>query len=120
MIISLFLRRTHDIELSKKGCVCIVDIDSGELDLPEELPEFPYEQELIKEIQDNIVKFGGRDGAEILKEHAIETRDILENSRESKAEMMRQRQQQQAKAGGRIRVNIRRRKNPRICAEHCT
>ena len=96
-----FLRRTHDIELSKKGSVCIVDIDSGELDLPEELPEFPYEQELIKEIQDNIIKFGGRDGAEVLKEHAIETRDILENSRESKAEMMRQ---EAARDRGRIRV----------------
>ena len=49
-------RRTHDIELSKKGSVCIVDIDSGELDLPEELPEFPYEHELIEEIRNTIVR----------------------------------------------------------------
>lgn len=72
------LRRTHDIELSKKGSVCIVDIDNGELDLPEELPEFPYERELIDEVRDNILKFGGKDGADILKEHAKETRDGLE------------------------------------------
>jgi hypothetical protein len=50
------LRRTHDIELSKKGSVCIVDIDNGELDLPEELPEFPYERELIDEIRNTIVR----------------------------------------------------------------
>ena len=52
------LRRTHDIELSKKGSVCIVDIDNGELDLPEELPEFPYEHELIEEIRNTIVRYG--------------------------------------------------------------
>ena len=37
--------------------MCIVDIDSGELDLPEELPEFPYEQELIDEIRNTIVRY---------------------------------------------------------------
>ena len=52
------VRRTHDIELSKKGSVCIVDIDNGELDLPEELPEFPYEHELIDEIRNTIVRCG--------------------------------------------------------------
>ena len=74
------LRRTHDIELSKKGSVCIVDIDNGELDLPEELPEFPYERELVEELRNNIIKFGGKEGADLLKEHAIESRDILESS----------------------------------------
>ena len=74
------LRRTHDIELSKKGSVCIVDIDNGELDLPEELPEFPHEEELIDEIRSNIAKYGGKDGANVLKEHALESRDLLEMS----------------------------------------
>ena len=30
--------------LSLRISVCIVDIDAGELELPEELPNFPYEQ----------------------------------------------------------------------------
>jgi len=41
---------------------------------------FPYESELIEEIRSCIVRFGGKVGADILKEHAIETRDILETS----------------------------------------
>lgn len=72
------LRRTHDIELSKRGAVCILDIDNGELDLPEELPEFPCEVELAEEIRNNIIRFGGKQGAVVLKEHTIETRDNLE------------------------------------------
>jgi len=36
------LRRDHDVELSKKGSVCIVDIDSGELELPEEVTLITY------------------------------------------------------------------------------
>ncbi len=72
------LRRTHDIELSKRGAVCILDIDNGELDLPEELPEFPCETELAEEIRNNIIRFGGKQGAVVLKEHTIETRDNLE------------------------------------------
>ncbi len=71
------LRRAHDIELSKKGSVCIVDIDNGEIELPEELPEFPYEKELAEELKSNIARFGGKEGADIMKEHAIE---ILETS----------------------------------------
>ncbi len=31
------LRRTHDIELAKRGSVCILDIDNMELSLPEEV-----------------------------------------------------------------------------------
>ena len=30
--------------------VCIVDIDGGELELPEELPNFPYEKEIDKQL----------------------------------------------------------------------
>ena len=89
------LRRTHDIELSKKGSVCIVDIDNGELDLPEELPEFPYEKELIEEIRNTIVRFGGKDGADILRHHAIESRDILESSSTSTDNRQDNHQQQQ-------------------------
>lgn len=82
------LRRTHDLELSKKGCVCIVDIDNGELELPEEIPEFPYQQEFIDEIRNTIVKFGGKDGAIVLKEHAIETRENLESSNGGQSQML--------------------------------
>ena len=39
------IRRTHDMNLYSRAAVCIVDIDSGELELPEELPPLPYEQE---------------------------------------------------------------------------
>ena len=74
------LRRTHDIELYKRGTVCILDIDNGELELPEELPEFPCEQELKSEIENVIVQFGGAEGTHLLKEHAIEERDNLETS----------------------------------------
>ena len=38
------------------------------------------EHELIDEIRNTIVRFGGKAGADILREHAIETRDILETS----------------------------------------
>ena len=34
--------------LSLRISVCIVDIDAGELELPEELPNFPYEQVKIR------------------------------------------------------------------------
>ena len=60
--------------------MAIVDIDNGELDLPEELPEFPDEQELCQEIENSILQFGGHEGAELLKEHAIEERDNLATS----------------------------------------
>ena len=50
------LRRAHDVELYQNGGVCIVDIDNGELDLPEEVPEFPCESELKQEIESVILK----------------------------------------------------------------
>ena len=50
------LRRAHDVELYQRGGVCIVDIDNGELDLPEELPNFPSESELKDEIESVILK----------------------------------------------------------------
>ena len=50
------LRRAHDVELYQRGGVCIVDIDNGELDLPEELPNFPCESELKDEIESVILK----------------------------------------------------------------
>ena len=33
---------------------------SGELELPEELPEFPYEAEFIREIENAILQYGGK------------------------------------------------------------
>ena len=59
------------------GSLCIVDIDNGDLELPEELPEFPYESELCEEIKSAILEHGGTEGAEILKEHAKETRLVF-------------------------------------------
>ena len=50
------LRRAHDVELYQRGGVCIVDIDNGELDLPEELPNFPCETEFKEEIESVILK----------------------------------------------------------------
>ena len=50
------LRRAHDVELYQKGGVCIVDIDNGELDLPEELPDFPCESDLKEEIESIILE----------------------------------------------------------------
>ena len=52
----------------------------GELELPEELPEFPYESEFIQEIENAILKYGGQEGCTLLKEHAIEQRENLESS----------------------------------------
>eukprot|EP00095_Tigriopus_kingsejongensis_P007193 maker-scaffold192_size271026-snap-gene-0.15 protein:Tk07193 transcript:maker-scaffold192_size271026-snap-gene-0.15-mRNA-1 annotation:"denn domain-containing protein 5b" len=74
------LRWTHDMELSKKGCVCILDVDTRELEVPEEISQFPYQTEFIEEIRNTILAFGGRDGANVLKEHAIESRENLESS----------------------------------------
>ena len=48
--------------------------------MPEELPEFPYEAEFIREIENAILKYGGREGVTLLKEHAIEQREVLESS----------------------------------------
>ena len=56
------------------------DLFLGELELPEELPEFPYESEFIQEIENAILKYGGQEGVHLLKEHAIEQKEILESS----------------------------------------
>ena len=50
------------------------------MELPEELPEFPYEAEFIREIEEAIMQYGGREGVTVLKEHAIEQREVLESS----------------------------------------
>ena len=50
------LRRAHDVELYQRGGVCIVDIDNGELDLPEEVPDFPCESEFKDEIESVILE----------------------------------------------------------------
>ena len=75
------LRRTHDLEeLScHRGAVCIVDIDGGEMDLPEELPAFPHERELADELRENIARFGGKDGADVLRQHAVEEAEDDDN-----------------------------------------
>jgi hypothetical protein len=46
--------------LYKRGTVLIVDIDNGELELPDTMPEFPYEKEFMDEIEQCIVKYGGQ------------------------------------------------------------
>ena len=53
------------------------DLFLGELELPEELPEFPYESEFIQEIENAILKYGGQEGVHLLKEHAIGKRHFL-------------------------------------------
>ncbi|CAB4069969.1 DENND5 [Lepeophtheirus salmonis] len=74
------LRRTHDYELYKRsGTVAILDIDSGELELPEELPQFPCESELLHEIKEIIVEYGGSEGIDLLKEHAKELAETVPN-----------------------------------------
>ena len=47
------------------------------MELPEELPEFPYESEFIQEIENAILKYGGQEGVHLLKEHAIGKRHFL-------------------------------------------
>ena len=44
------------------------------------MPEFPYEAEFIREIEEAIMQYGGREGVTVLKEHAIEQREVLESS----------------------------------------
>ena len=71
------VRRSHDINIYNRASVCIVDIDNGELELPEELPEFPYEKEMSEEIQATIVRYGGREGASMLKSQASEQLEAM-------------------------------------------
>ena len=75
------LRRSHDISIYNRASVCIVDIDNGELELPEELPEFPYEKELAEELQSMIAKYGGSEGANMLKSQASEQLEMMNENR---------------------------------------
>ena len=50
------------------------------MELPEELPELPYEVDFIAEVEDAVLQYGGSDGVNLLKEHAKEQRDNLESS----------------------------------------
>ena len=65
------------MNIYNRASVCIVDIDNGELELPEELPEFPYEKEMSEEIQSIIVRYGGREGATMLKSQASEQLEAM-------------------------------------------
>ena len=56
----LNINTASDINIYNRAAVCIVDIDNSELELPEELPKFPYEEELAEEISALIVKYGGQ------------------------------------------------------------
>ena len=71
------VRRSHDITVYNRASVCIVDIDNGELEFPEELPEFPYEKELCEELQSMIVKYGGSEGANMMKSQASEQLEMM-------------------------------------------
>jgi hypothetical protein len=44
------------------------------------MPEFPYESDFIAEIESCILKYGGPEGLNLLKEHAMEAKDTLESS----------------------------------------
>jgi hypothetical protein len=44
------------------------------------MPEFPYESDFIEEIESCILKYGGTEGLNVLKEHAKEAKDTLESS----------------------------------------
>jgi len=74
------VRSNHDINIYNRASVCIVDIDNNELELPEELPEFPYENELCEELQSMIVKYGGTEGATMLKSQATEQLELLNDN----------------------------------------
>ena len=75
------VRRSPDMNIYNRASVCIVDIDNGELELPEELPEFPYEKELCEEIQSTIVKYGGNEGANMMKSQASEQLELMNENR---------------------------------------
>lgn len=75
------VRRSPDINIYNRAAVCIVDIDNNELELPEELPQFPYEEDLIQEIQDLIVEYGGTEGASMLKSQATEQLEMINDNR---------------------------------------
>merc|ERR1719320_484885 len=75
------VRRSPDINIYNRAAVCIVDIDNRELELPEELPKFPYEDELAEEISALIVKYGGQEGAAMLKAQATEQLEMMDDNR---------------------------------------
>merc|ERR1719348_1020726 len=75
------VRRSPDINIYNRAAVCIVDIDNSELELPEELPKFPYEEELAEEISALIVKYGGQEGAAMLKAQATEQLEMMDDNR---------------------------------------
>merc|ERR1719348_798750 len=75
------VRRSPDINIYNRAAVCIVDIDNSELELPEELPKFPYEDELAEEISALIVKYGGQEGAAMLKAQATEQLEMMDDNR---------------------------------------
>ena len=74
------VRSNHDINIYNRASVCIVDIDNNELELPEELPEFPYEKEVCEELHENIVKHGGSEGANMLKSQVTEQLEMLNDN----------------------------------------
>jgi len=75
------VRRSPDINIYNRAAVCIVDIDNSELELPEELPKFPYEEELAEEISALIVRYGGQEGAAMLKAQATEQLEMMDDNR---------------------------------------
>jgi len=75
------VRRSPDINIYNRAHVCIVDIDNSELELPEELPAFPYEQELGEEVQALVVEHGGAEGASMLKSQAAEQLEQMNDNR---------------------------------------
>merc|ERR1719392_560820 len=70
------VRSNHDINIYNRASVCVVDIDNNELELPEE----PYEQELCEELQTMIVKYGGTEGASMLKSQATEQLEMINDN----------------------------------------
>jgi hypothetical protein len=75
------VRRSPDINIYNRAAVCIVDIDNTELELPEELPHFPYEDELAEEVQALIMEHGGAEGASMLRSQATEQLEQMNDNR---------------------------------------
>ena len=75
------VRKSPDINIYNRAAVCIVDIDSSQLELPEELPLFPHEQELCDEVSALILQHGGQEGASMLKSQAQEQLELMPDNR---------------------------------------
>ena len=103
------VRRSPDINIYNRAAVCILDIDNTELELPEELPLFPYEEELAQEVQALIVEYGGSEGASMLKSQATEQLEMMNDNRvidstvERLNQMIQQFENMGAKGGGKTR-----------------